>query len=116
VTILDAGFKALAFDSGPPLSCDEPATYERASDEHGRLAVSAAKLTRPLPGTREQRQRHGETERLRGLEVYNQIGCWTGRSAGFSPLRMRSTYPAARRYWSTTLGAPVGHQPAAGDE
>jgi hypothetical protein len=35
--------KALALDSGPPLVCDEPAaTYERASDEHGRLAVSAA--------------------------------------------------------------------------
>jgi D-serine deaminase-like pyridoxal phosphate-dependent protein len=41
--IVDAGLKALAFDSGPPLVCDEPAaTYERASDEHGRLAVAAA--------------------------------------------------------------------------
>ena len=41
--IVDAGLKALAFDSGPPLVCDEPAaTYERASDEHGRLALSAA--------------------------------------------------------------------------
>jgi 3-hydroxy-D-aspartate aldolase len=41
--IVDAGLKALAFDSGPPLVCDEPAaTYERASDDHGRLAVSAA--------------------------------------------------------------------------
>ena len=31
--IVDAGRKALAFDSGPPLVCDEPAaTYERASD------------------------------------------------------------------------------------
>ncbi len=41
--IVDAGLKALAFDSGPPLVCDEPtATYERASDEHGRLAVSAS--------------------------------------------------------------------------
>jgi 3-hydroxy-D-aspartate aldolase len=41
--IVDAGLKALAFDSGPPLVCDEPAaTYERASDEHGRPAVSAA--------------------------------------------------------------------------
>ena len=40
---VDAGLKALAFDSGPPLVCDEPAaTYERASDEHGRLAVSGA--------------------------------------------------------------------------
>jgi D-serine deaminase-like pyridoxal phosphate-dependent protein len=41
--IVDAGLKALAFDSGPPLVCDEPAaTYERASDEHGRLGVSGA--------------------------------------------------------------------------
>jgi hypothetical protein len=41
--IVDAGLKALAFDPGPPLVCDEPAaTYERASGEHGRLAVSAA--------------------------------------------------------------------------
>ena len=35
--------KALAFDSGPPLVCDEPAaSYERASDEHGRLGISGA--------------------------------------------------------------------------
>lgn len=41
--IVDAGLKALAFDSGPPLVFDEPAaTYERASDEHGRLAVAGA--------------------------------------------------------------------------
>ena len=41
--IVDLGLKALAFNSGPPLVCDAPAaTYERASDEHGRLAVSAA--------------------------------------------------------------------------
>jgi hypothetical protein len=41
--IVDAGLKALVFDSGPPLVCDEPAaTYERASDEHGRFPVPAA--------------------------------------------------------------------------
>jgi 3-hydroxy-D-aspartate aldolase len=41
--IVDAVLKALAFDSGPPLVCDEPAaTYERASDEHGRLGISGA--------------------------------------------------------------------------
>jgi 3-hydroxy-D-aspartate aldolase len=41
--IVDAGLKALAFHSGPPLACDErAATYERTSDEHGRLAVSAS--------------------------------------------------------------------------
>jgi hypothetical protein len=44
--------KALAFDSGPPLVCDEPAaTDERASDEHGRLAVWTAIIRRGLmPG------------------------------------------------------------------
>ena len=41
--IVDNRLKALAFDSGPPLVCDEPAApYERTSDEHGRLALSAA--------------------------------------------------------------------------
>jgi addiction module HigA family antidote len=41
--IVDVGLKALAFDSGPPLVWDEPAaTYDRASDEHGRLTVSPA--------------------------------------------------------------------------
>jgi 3-hydroxy-D-aspartate aldolase len=41
--IIDAGLKALAFDSGSPLVCDEPAaTSERASDEHGRFGVSGA--------------------------------------------------------------------------
>ncbi len=41
--IVDAGLKALAMDSGPPMVWDEPAaTYERASDEHGRLGIGAA--------------------------------------------------------------------------
>jgi len=56
--IVDAGLKALAFDSGPPLVCDEPAaTYERASDEHSRLGISRATnrlniddKVRPIPG------------------------------------------------------------------
>jgi D-serine deaminase-like pyridoxal phosphate-dependent protein len=41
--MVDAGLKVLAFDSAPLLVHDDPAaTYERASDEHGRLAGSAA--------------------------------------------------------------------------
>jgi proteic killer suppression protein len=40
---MSAGFTAQAFDSSPPLVCDEPAaSYERASDEHGRLGISGA--------------------------------------------------------------------------
>src|SRR6185369_11707569 len=34
---------------------------------------------------------------LRLTTVSYLVGACTGRSAGFSPLRMRSTYPAARR-------------------
>jgi 3-hydroxy-D-aspartate aldolase len=41
--IVDAGLKALGMDSGPPTVWDEPAAvYDRASDEHGRLLISAA--------------------------------------------------------------------------
>jgi 3-hydroxy-D-aspartate aldolase len=41
--IVDAGLKTLAFDSGPAAGLRRArATYERASDVHGRLAVSAA--------------------------------------------------------------------------
>src|ERR1700738_1913652 len=38
---------------------------------------------------------------LRLMISSNFVGACTGRSAGFSPLRMRSTYPAARRNVST---------------
>jgi DNA-binding transcriptional LysR family regulator len=39
--IVDVGLKALAFDSGSPLVCDEPAaTYQRASEEHARLTAA----------------------------------------------------------------------------
>src|SRR5947208_17176614 len=52
--IVDAGLKALAFDSGPPSVWDEPAaTYERASDEHGRRAVTGA-TNRPRIGDKVQ--------------------------------------------------------------
>src|SRR6516162_1790854 len=37
---------------------------------------------------------------LRLMTSLNLVGCWTGRSAGFAPLRIRSTYEAARRHIS----------------
>ena len=41
--IVDAGLKALGMDSGPPTVWDEPsATYERASDEHGKIGIAGA--------------------------------------------------------------------------
>jgi D-serine deaminase-like pyridoxal phosphate-dependent protein len=72
--IVDACLKALAFDSGPPLVCDEPAvTYECASDEHGRLAVSAATnrlglsgKIRLIPGDCDPAYPHPSLPRARG--------------------------------------------------
>src|SRR5215217_3870027 len=43
------------------------------------------------------------------------VGVCTGRFDGGSPLRMRSTYPAARRYCSTVSG-PIRNQAAFGHE
>jgi D-serine deaminase-like pyridoxal phosphate-dependent protein len=55
--IVDAGLKALAFDSGPPLTCGKlAATHDRASDEHGGLAVAGRnRRQRRLDGCRPAR-------------------------------------------------------------
>jgi hypothetical protein len=47
-----------------------------------------------LVGARDHGVRHRKAERLGGLELITSsylVGACTGRSAGFSPLRMRST-------------------------
>src|SRR5262245_54620746 len=40
---------------------------------------------------------------LRLMTTSNLVGSWTGRSAGFAPLRIRSIYDAARRKRSAVL-------------
>ena len=69
-----------------------------------------------LVGAREQGWRNGEPSAfavLRLMTISYFVGACTGRSAGFSPLRMRSTYPAARRYGSI-VSAPYACRPPSG--
>ena len=41
LAVVDAGLKALAFDSGPPVVWNRPGvTYAGASDEHGKLVIT----------------------------------------------------------------------------
>ena len=41
LAVVDAGLKALAFDSGPPVVWNRPGvTYAGASDEHGKLVIA----------------------------------------------------------------------------
>src|SRR5215467_9109097 len=47
---------------------------------------------------------------LRLITSWYLVGACTGRSDGFSPLRMRSMYTAAWRYWSILL-APYEIRP-----
>src|SRR6266487_6783739 len=59
-----------------------------------------------LVGNGEQPWRKAEAECPGGVEVVtnsNLIDCMTGRSAGFSPLRIRPVYTPAWRYASVML-------------
>jgi hypothetical protein len=53
-----------------------------------------------LVGNGKQGRWHGQAEGLRSLEIDGEFELGrssTGKSAGFSPRRMRSTQPAAKR-------------------
>src|SRR5262249_36377774 len=85
--------------------CNEKAE-ERAGELHWILSSARASTD-------------GGIVRLRALAVLRLItrsktvGSSTGRSAGFAPLRIRSTYHAVRRQIASKFGAYVMRQPAA---
>ena len=61
--------------------------------ERRELRVKGSRaLLDHLVGAGKERWRHREAERLGGLEVDYQllVGACTGRSAGFSPFKMRA--------------------------
>ena len=75
------------------IRCKKPCPL-RARSEHRRHSVTSSARASSV----------GETSRPSPRAVFKLmakvtfVDCSTGRSAGFSPLSMRSTYPAARRY------------------
>src|SRR5262245_16238803 len=66
-----------------------------ASDLRGHSITSSARAS-SVGGT----VRPSDLAVLRLITSSNLVGCTTGRSAGFSPLRMRPTYTPAWRYIS----------------
>src|SRR5262249_33937794 len=71
----DSGTAEKANELAPPHSITSSA---RASSVSGTVRPSALAV-------------------LRLITSSNLVGCWMGKSAGLAPLRMRSTYAAARR-------------------
>jgi hypothetical protein len=87
-------------NSGPPLnamSALPPKADMCGANRHvcfGPKADIVSYLLDHLVGERDQRGRYGEAEGLGGLpgqlRKSNLVDCMTGRSAGFSPLRIRA--------------------------
>jgi len=63
--IVDAGLKALAFDSGPPLVCDEPAAHLRAR-------LRRARPSRPIGRHQPPRARRQDPSDPRPLRPHRQ--------------------------------------------
>src|SRR6478672_7997811 len=77
---------------------------ERAAEQCDELAplhsITSSARARSVGGT----SRPSALAVLRLIASLYLVDACTGRLAAFSPLRMRSTYPAARRYWSSRSG------------
>ena len=74
----------------------------RAADEHNDLAPPHSVTWSARPRIASGTSSPSALAVLRLTINSYLFGACTGRSAGFSPLRIRSTYPAARRNWSTS--------------
>src|SRR6516164_3247796 len=85
-------------------ACRERPRHRRAAHERDELAPLHHSITSSASASRV-----GGTVRpsvfavLRLITSSNLVGCKTGRSAGFSPLRMRPVYTPTWRYISVML-------------
>src|SRR5262249_20397856 len=95
-------------------SASPPESGHRGGYGEGQLRATTGLMHRSncvlfdqFVGTGEKRICHGKPERLGGLEIERKLinrRASTGRSAGFLPLRIRSTYSVARQNWSSQSG------------
>jgi hypothetical protein len=77
---------------GRPLKAHPPA--DRARNRARRPCASSASHGRSVAGQGEQCRWHGQASALAVLRLItksNFVGCWTGKSAGFVPLKILST-------------------------
>jgi 3-hydroxy-D-aspartate aldolase len=82
LAVVDAGLKALAFDSGPPVVWNRPGmTYAGASDEHGKLVITGGgeplRLGEKLPAP---------AWPLRPDRRPLRLVCWLPRGSGRVPM------------------------------
>ena len=91
------GRRARARYKRPECRCAPDQRYELAASDH---SITSSARASTLAGT----ARPSAFAVLRLITVSYLVGTCTGMSAGVSPLRMRSTYSAARRCWSTRSG------------
>ena len=77
--------------------CDKRPRSRRAAEQRDELApphsITSSARASSVGGTSRPRA----LAVLRLMASSNFVGCWTGRSAGLAPLRIRSMYDAARR-------------------
>jgi hypothetical protein len=80
--------------------------HRPAASSPATRRARGVRLLDHLIRTRQQRRRDRQAECLGGLEVDDEVelgGLLDGMSAGLAPLRILSTYVAARRYTSAVF-------------
>ena len=94
------GSRAPGFPSLPPVADMERTSRHVPNGPTAEVAERYSMTSSARPSSVVGTLRPRDLAVLRLMTSSNLFACRTGRSAGFSPLMMRSTYSAARRYAS----------------
>ena len=103
VRVIDAFVEKLDL-SGLGLRARRQRPRRRAAEQRDELApphsITSSARASSVGGT----SRPSALAVLRLISMSNLVGCSTGRSAGFAPLKILSTYSAARRSMTSGFG------------